>query len=248
MEQKPNPVNLEEIKLKLYEMLKPSGWGDKLKTFILSEDLTKILAELHRQSTSGERFTPILKQVFRAFVECPYSKLTTILIGQDVYPAIGQADGLAFSCSNTKKPAVSLQYIFREIEDTVYKDNDTEDPDKFAISMNPDLTRWANQGVLLLNTALTTTVGKIGAHYDIWRPFIAFLLDMLKNYNPGLVYVFLGKKAEEWKVNVGDNNYKLFTTHPAYAAYTKSKTWNSGDVFNKINTILFDKYGNKITW
>jgi uracil DNA glycosylase len=76
-------VNLEEVKTKLYEKLKPSGWGDKLKTFILSDDFDKILQYLLNESKSGKHFTPVLKQVFRAFEECPYNELKVVMIGQD---------------------------------------------------------------------------------------------------------------------------------------------------------------------
>jgi uracil-DNA glycosylase len=78
-----NTIDLDEIKLKLYEKLKPSGWGDKLKTFIMSEDFDKILKQLLKEAKANNRFTPPLKQVFRAFEECPYKDLKVIMLGQD---------------------------------------------------------------------------------------------------------------------------------------------------------------------
>mgnify|MGYP003648314847 CR=1 FL=1 len=78
-----NTINLEDIKIKLYEKLKPSGWGDKLKTFILSEDFDKILMALLKDAQEGKRFTPQIKQLFRAFEECPYNELKVVMIGQD---------------------------------------------------------------------------------------------------------------------------------------------------------------------
>ncbi len=76
-------VNLEDVKIKLYNKLKPSGWGDKLKTFLMSSDFDKILVSLMTETQQGKRFTPPLKQVFRAFEECPYNKLSIVMIGQD---------------------------------------------------------------------------------------------------------------------------------------------------------------------
>ena len=108
-------INLEEIKLKLIEKLQPSGWANKLRGFIQSSDFDKILSELYKQRTEGKKFTPALKQVFRAFEECPVDKLKVIMIGQDPYPHFGVADGLAFSCSNTGKPQPSLKNIFEAI-------------------------------------------------------------------------------------------------------------------------------------
>lgn len=76
-------VDLEEIKQKLIEKLKPSGWATKLKGFINSSEFDKILHALYTERENGKRFTPPLKQVFRAFEECPLDKLKVVIIGQD---------------------------------------------------------------------------------------------------------------------------------------------------------------------
>jgi uracil-DNA glycosylase len=233
-----NTIDLKDIKDKLYERLKPSGWADKLKTFLLSEDFDKILTTLYSEAKSGHRFTPPLKKVFRAFEECPYNDLKVIVIGQDPYPKLDAADGIAFSCSEGRIQS-SLKYIFKEIEDTVYKE---------GYQWDPDLARWSKQGVLMLNTALTTRVNEVGSHYSIWQPFIAFLLDILTFQNPGLVYIFMGRKAEAWAESVPDNNFKLFTTHPASAVHTKNERWDSKDVFNKVSEILWKQYKQRILW
>lgn len=234
-----NVVDLEEVKQKLYEKLRPSGWGDKLKTFILSSDFDKLLTVLLKEAQVGQRFTPPLKQVFNAFEACPYDKLRVVMLGQDPYPQVGVADGIAFSCSNTGKPQPSMRYMFKELEDTVYKDGYTWDP---------NLARWSNQGILLLNTALTTSIGTVGRHYMLWQPFLAFLFDILMFDSPGLVYVFMGAKAKEWAGSVPDNNFKIFTTHPAYAAHTNAEKWDSGDMFNKISTLVEKNFKEKIIW
>ena len=233
-------VNLEDVKLKLYEKLKPSGWGDKLRTFILSSDFDNILNALLKDAKNGQRFTPQLKQIFRAFEMCYYNKLSIIMIGQDPYPQKDVADGIAFSCSNTSKVEASLRYILKEVEDTVYPEG--------GYRWDPDLKRWSSQGILLINSALTTTITKPGTHYAIWKPFMTFLLDMLNFSNPGLIYVFLGKKASEWATSVSDNNYKFVVTHPASAAYLHMDKWDSKDLFNSINKILYKNNGQKIIW
>lgn len=233
-------MNVEEVKQKLFEKLEPSGWGRILKSFIFSAEFDDIIIKLWNLSKEEKRFTPPLKQLFRAFEECPYDKLEVIIIGQDPYPQLGVADGIAFSCSNTDKLQPSLRYILDEVNKTVY--------DGEQKSTDLDLKRWANQGVLLLNTALTTEVGKIGGHYDIWKPFTAYLLDWLNNYNPGLIYVYMGKKAEEWSDLINNTDYKFFVKHPASAAYNGSK-WDSDGVFTKIHEILGKTRGDYlITW
>jgi uracil-DNA glycosylase len=134
---------------------------------------------------------------------------------------------------------MSLKYIFKEIERTVHKNGYTWDP---------DLKRWSNQGILMLNTAFTTTIGKVGTHYEIWKPFIAFVLDVIGFQNPGLVYVFLGKKAQEWMESVPENNYLFKTTHPASAAYAQVEQWDSGDIFNKVSQITKKQFNYDIVW
>ena len=232
-------MNLKEIKQKMFDKLEPSGWGRIFKSFIFSSEFDDILTKLYTLSQEDKRFTPPLKQVFRAFEECPYDKLQVIIIGQDPYPTLGVADGISFSCSNTNKLQPSLKFILQEVDRTIYNGH--------LVSDELDLARWSNQGILMLNTALTVEVGKIGSHYDIWKPFTAYLLDWLNNYNPGLIYVYMGKKAEDWSDLTTNTQYKFFVKHPASAAYNGSK-WDSDDIFNKISSIVTNTTGNIITW
>lgn len=224
-------VDLDDIKVKLIEKLKLSGWAVKLKGFVHSSDFDKILQALYDERTAGKRFTPPLKQVFRAFIECPLDKLKVVIIGQDPYPHLGVADGIAFSCGNTQKAQPSLQNMFDAINKTVYPDA------PFELEHEPDLTRWANQGVLLLNRALTTQVDKVGAHYDIWHDFLMYVIDMLSLTNSGLIFVLLGQKAQELEGSISNAHYILKASHPASAAYSGGE-WDCKDVFNECNRII----------
>lgn len=232
-------IQLKEIQQKLYEKLKPSGWGDKLKLFLLSDDFYKILETLYIESTSGKKFTPVLKQLFTAFEECPYSELKVIILSPEPYPKAELADGMAFSSSNIDTIPASLEMILNDIERTVY-------PEGYK-SKTSDLRHWANQGVLLLNTNLTTTIGSSGVHNELWRPFNEYLFDMLSAYNSGLIYVFMGTGVKKWSKSINANNYKFFTKHPASAAYSKT-IWNSGNTFNQINKILKKNNNTTIIW
>ena len=234
-------VDLAEIKCKLIEKLTPSGWATKLRGFIMSSDFDKILDNLLQERDAGKRFTPPLKYTFRAFEECPEKELKVVMIGQDPYPHMGVADGIAFSCGLTGKPQPSLKNMFEAIEETVFQGYPTH--------QDPDLTRWANQGVLMLNSALTTQIDKVGTHYDIWKDFIMYVLDMLSLTNSGLIFMLLGAKAHELESVIGQNHYILKASHPASAAYTKT-VWDCNDIFNKANEILAKNNGPqyKIDW
>lgn len=227
-------VDLEEIKLKLIERLKPSGWAVKLKSFVYSSEFDRILQTLYDEREAGKRFTPPLKQVFRAFEECPVSDLKIVMIGQDPYPHLGVADGIAFSCGNTMKPQPSLDQMLAAIDKTVYPGE--------LVEHNPDLTRWANQGILMLNRALTCQVDKVGSHYDIWQDFIMYVIDMLSLTNSGLIFCLLGAKAQELESVISQSHYILKASHPASAAYTKSQ-WECNDLFNEANRIIEQNNG-----
>jgi uracil-DNA glycosylase len=233
-------MELLEIKQKMFEKLKFNNWDKVFNSFIFSSEFDDVLNQLYNLSIQDKKFTPPLKQVFRAFEECPYDNLKVVIIGQDPYPQFGVADGISFSCSNTNKLQPSLRYVLDEINRTVYGEN--------PVSTDVDLTRWSNQGILMLNTSLTTEVGKIGQHYDIWKNFTAYLLDYLTHNKENIVYIYMGKKAQEWADLTGDNNHKFFVSHPASAAYTKQKHWNSDNVFLKTQVLVKKYFNSEIIW
>ena len=238
-------ININEIKEKLSAKLVESGWSRVLRGFIFSNDFDNILLALIKDTQEDKRFTPSLKYLFRAFEETPYDDLKVVIIGQDPYPGVNQADGISFSCSLVHKALPSLRYILDAVNRTVYKDDYYSGK---LMSTDVDLKRWSNQGILMLNSAFTCTIGKPGSHFDLWQPLMAYLLDYLSVYNPGLSYVFLGKKAEENVVYLNDNNHKFFASHPASAAYSALKEWDCKDVFNNVSDVTKKSYNFDIKW
>jgi len=229
-------INIQEIGQKLYDKVKDKGWN-KLRTFALSSDMDDILAALVKEVEQGKRFTPPVKNLFTALEKCPLDTIKVVIIGQDPYPQFNVADGIAFSCSNTGNIEKSLQYMHESIKETV----------DVGYVGSPDLSPWAEQGVLLLNSALTTTIGKPGTHQEMWQPFIAYLLDILAHHKDDLVYAFLGKKAQDFADMVPDTNYKIMVSHPASAAYKGSK-WDCSNMWNQINNYLNEKGQQPISW
>lgn len=221
-------------------------WYNLLKTYILSSDfkdnLTTIIENLLKNET---RFTPGLKHIFEAFYKCKYKNTKIVLLGQDPYPQSGIADGLAFSCSNSVQPQPSLRYIFKAINKTVYK----QDGEEWRL-FNPGLHRWAAQGILLLNTALTVEMRKPGSHVNYWKNFTAFFIDMLSRHNPDIIWILLGKNAEEYLDLFPLENTPpiVMASHPASAAYNKAKEWDCKDIFNKVNEHLQKQGKDPIIW
>lgn len=223
-------TDFQEISEKIVQKLEPSGWANKLRGYLKSMEFEKVLKKLYELREEGKRFTPPLKNVFSAFENCPVKDLKVIMIGQDPYPYMNVADGMAFSCSITNRPQPSLKFMFEEIDRTV---NDGVPQDH-----NPDLTRWANQGVLLLNTALTCEIDKVGTHYDVWKDFIAYVVDMLNFTDSGLIFILMGKQAQGLESIIGSNHYILTTTHPASAAHNGTYKWDCKNIFNEVNRII----------
>ena len=190
-----------------------------------------IMNKLRDSVEQGLRFTPKFKDVFNGFYECPYDDLKVVIVGQDPYPQLGVADGIAFSCSIKGKAEKSLQYILKALED--------EDG-------SVDLRRWSNQGVLLINTAFTCEVNKIGSHYGIWKSFTEHVFENINRHNPDTIFILMGKKAEAWQTLLP--NCKIIKcSHPASAAY-RGGEWDCNDVFNKANTMLIKQDKTCINW
>tara|TARA_R110002051_G_scaffold294404_1_gene359675 strand:- start:2576 stop:3265 length:690 start_codon:yes stop_codon:yes gene_type:complete len=223
-----NIINLRET---LNSKLIDSGWDLMLSPFVNGLSFDMIMQALEQNVSQGRRFTPRFKDVFNAFYECPYKDLKVVIVGQDPYPQLGSADGIAFSCSNKNKAEKSLQYILKALGD--------EDGDV-------DLRRWSNQGVLLINTALTVEINKIGSHYHIWKPFTEYLFENINRHKSNTIFILMGKRAEEWQTLI-PNCKILKCSHPASAAY-KGRIWDSGDVFNKTNLLLQKQEKSCINW
>jgi uracil-DNA glycosylase len=235
---KANIVNSHEFREQIYKKLEPTGWNTALRMFIKSNEFITLIDKLKEEVVLDKRFTPTFKYVFKAFEECHYNDTRVIILGQDPYPQINVADGLAFSCSMQNKAEKQLEHIHSAIQKTV---------ENAQPSVN-NLQYLADQGVLLLNTALTTQIGKPGTHQEYWKPFMAHLLDYIRMDNPNIVYLLLGKKAEFWEDLIDQPDNVVKASHPASAAYAAKHEWDCNNCFNKVNEILASQELPKINW
>ena len=224
-------IDINLLRDNLNNKLKDSGWDRMLSPYVNGLSFDYIMNKLRDSVEQGLRFTPKFKDVFNGFYECPYDDLKVVIVGQDPYPQLGVADGIAFSCSRKGKAEKSLQYILKALED--------EDG-------SVDLRRWSNQGVLLINTAFTCEVNKIGSHYGIWKSFTEHVFENINRHNPDTIFILMGKKAEAWQTLLP--NCKIIKcSHPASAAY-RGGEWDCNDVFNKTNTMLIKQDKTCINW
>ena len=224
-------IDINIIRDSLNSTLVESGWDKMLSIYINGLNFDYIVNSLADGVKKDRRFTPKFKDTFNAFIECPYDDLKVVIVGQDPYPQFGVADGIAFSCSNKGKAEKSLQFILKQtIGDFTETGRVIYTPEEC------DLRRWSNQGVLLINTALTVEINKIGSHYGLWKSFTEYLFDTINKNHNNIPVILMGKKAEVWQPLL--SNQKIYkTAHPASAAY-RGGEWDHNDVFNKVNKEL----------
>ena len=155
---------------------------------------------------SGEIF-PMGKNIFRAFDKCPFDELKVVIIGQDPYHGVGQANGLCFSVNDGVPFPPSLQNIFKEVN------SDTGAP----IPVSGNLDRWAEQGVLLLNSVLTVRAHQAASHAGRgWEQFTDAVVRAIAERKSGLVYMLWGSYAQR-KGAIADpaKNLILKSVHPS---------------------------------
>jgi uracil-DNA glycosylase len=131
---------------------------------------------------------PEKSKIFSALNHCSFEKLKIVIIGQDPYHGINQANGLSFSVNSSEKSPPSLRNIFIEIN------NDLKTP----LRTNGNLTDWANQGVLLLNSVLSVEIGKPGSHSKIgWETFTDKLIKIISEQKSNIVFMLWGGYAKK---------------------------------------------------
>ena len=213
-------------------------FGDWMKVLDRAETM-KIMGWLRgiNQST----LCPSIKDVFKAFKLCPYNKCRVVFVSQDPYPQRGVAQGVLFG-NSSDTPENKLSPSLQIVKESVIN---FEIPHNF-INFDPTLESWAKQGILMLNSALTTEVNKIGVHMMKWRPFMIAFLKQMSMINPGIIYVLFGSQAQILEPYISKNNYVLKIEHPAYFARTNKKM--PYHIWKDINKILYDLYGERIEW
>lgn len=201
-----DPEKLEEKRKQLL-----GDWYYVLRDEFEKEYMTRISNFLAKRYKETEVYPP-KHQIFEAFKQCPYYRTKIIVIGQDPYHTPGVAHGLVFSTKKEKTPP-SLINIYKEIESEL---------GEHTFNHN-DLTQWANQGMLLLNAALTVERGKPKSHMEYmgskgigWNKFIDRVIEELNEHHNKLIFLLWGKFAQSFEPKIDSNkHYILQTSHPS---------------------------------
>jgi uracil-DNA glycosylase len=203
-------------------------WYSLLKPMLESDYFNKLGKEVLGSKFDSRTIYPPKEDIFKAFRLCPPSKTKVVILGQDPYHDKGSAVGLAFSNKPLSKPSPSVRNILKEVEQDVY--------DGLMVDYDPDLHRWAEQGVLLLNTALTVEEGKPGSHAKYWDRFTKFVLEALSKTEV-CVYLLWGAHAKGYIDNIDrESNFILTAAHPS--PFSANKGFFGCKHFSKCNEIL----------
>ena len=214
------------------------GDWSKLIDLQLTNSIMKKLSML----SCHDNLCPSLNNVFKAFKLCPLNSLRLVILGQDPYPQRGVATGLAFA-NSPDTPEKSYSPSLEVLRESVI---DYTIPHR-TINFDPSLEKWASQGVLMLNSALSCEVGKIGSHTLLWRPFIKSLLIGLSKYHTGIVYILMGTVAQSFEPYINTQfNHVVRIRHPSW--YAREKKSMPSDIWREANSILTGLNGSAINW
>ena len=198
----------------------------------------KLTDFVRAQYLSGKKIYPAPKNIFNAFNLCPFDDVRVVIIGQDPYHEPGQAHGLCFSVPDGITPPPSLVNIYKEIESDLGRPSAT----------HGDLTAWARQGVLLLNSTLTVAAHLAASHVGRgWEEFTDAVIRALATRREGVVYMLWGSYAQR-KASIVDENKNLVlkSVHPsplsAYRGFFGCKH------FSRANEYLAAHGGKPINW
>tara|TARA_Y100000590_G_scaffold470400_1_gene664567 strand:- start:32685 stop:33359 length:675 start_codon:yes stop_codon:yes gene_type:complete len=215
-----------------------SSWKEQIIDEF-SADYMKSLGDFLRdEKRKRKNILPPGHQIFNAFEQTKFHDVKVVILGQDPYHGPGQAHGLSFSVEHGIKPPPSLQNIYKELQSDI----------GISIPSHGNLTKWANQGVLLLNSILTVERGRPGSHANLgWEIFTDRILTVLNTKKKNVVYILWGKKAQD-KCEFIDDSQNLIIKSPHPSPYSANSGFFGSRPFSKANEYLKSYKVDPIKW
>ena len=209
-------------------------------------DLREADRIIKRLIASKQVVCPQIKDIFKAFTLCSLHDLKVVILGQDPYPDLvkgkPRATGIAFA-NATSTPEKNYSPSLDVLKESVI---DYTKPHERVI-FDPSLEKWEEQGVLMLNSALSCQAGRIGSHALMWRPFIKSFLTKLSGYDTGIVYVLMGNDAQSFEPCINARyNHIIKVRHPSW--YARNHVKMHSTLWQEINNHLIDHYGFGVKW
>ena len=213
-----------------------NDWKDIFEKNDMLSKINTILDKV-KPLYSSKKIYPKYENIFRALTLTSFNDVKVVIIGQDPYHEYNQANGLAFSLNEDVLITPSLRNIFKEL----YSDLNIK-------KINKDLSGWAKQGVLLLNTILTVEDNKALSHKDIgWEEITSYIIKYISDNKENVVFILWGNKAKEFKKVIDANkHYIIESAHPS--PLSASRGFFGSKPFSKTNKYLQEKNQSLIDW
>ncbi|MDF2192823.1 uracil-DNA glycosylase [Paraflavitalea sp. CAU 1676] len=214
------------------------SWKQILRDEFKKEYFTEIVGYLRIEKGSGKTIYPPGSLIFNAFNLTPFDQVKVVLIGQDPYHGAGQAHGLCFSVQDGIKPPPSLVNIYKEINNDI----------GLPIPKHGNLTRWAQQGVLMLNASLTVRAGEPMSHSRIgWADFTDSVIRKVSEQKKGVVFLLWGKFAQAKQELIDETKHQVLkAAHPS--PYSADSGFFGCRHFSKTNEYLTKEGLDPIDW
>jgi uracil-DNA glycosylase len=214
------------------------SWSKVLQDEFQKEYFKEIQEFLRKDKMENEVFPPE-PEIFAAFNHVPFNDVKVVIIGQDPYHGVNQANGLCFSVNPGIAHPPSLINIFKELE----SDLDIPYP------KSGDLSKWAKQGVLLLNATLTVRKSEANSHEKIgWQTFTDEVIEKLSKEREGIVFLLWGGFAKKKGKKIDRTKHHVLETgHPSPLSANRGY-WFGNKHFSTANELLKDKRLAPINW
>nr|WP_298658309.1 uracil-DNA glycosylase [uncultured Flavobacterium sp.] len=218
------PLNASWKQLLQAEFEKP--YFEKLMTFILVE-------------YTHNRCYPPKELIFSALNNCNFEDIKIVILGQDPYHGLGQANGLCFSVNDGISFPPSLVNIFKELEADL----------TIPIAISGNLERWAKQGILMLNTTLTVREGEAGSHQNKgWEEFTDAIIKKINDEKKGVIFLLWGGFAKRKGAYINKEKHLVLESgHPSPLSANRG-LWFGNKHFSKSNSYLVKTKRKPIDW
>ncbi len=214
------------------------GWKNVLKEEFTKAYFQQITIFLKAEKSTGKIIYPPGNLIFHAFDTTPFDEVKVVLLGQDPYHGQGQAHGLSFSVPDGVSPPPSLVNMYKELQTDL----------GVPISKSGNLTRWAQQGVLLLNSSLTVRAGLPASHAKIgWMEFTDAVIRKISEQKQQVVFLLWGKFAQDKQVLVDETKHLVLkAAHPS--PFSADKGFFGCKHFSKTNHYLVEHGIDPVYW
>lgn len=234
-----NFIEKRDMTVKLNNVQIEESWKAVLSDEFQQPYFETIKQFLLNEKKGGKIIYPKGSLIFNAFNSTPFNQVKVVILGQDPYHGPNQAMGLSFSVPKGEKIPSSLRNIYKELQ------TDIED---FTMPNHGDLTRWASQGVFLLNAFLTVQHKQPASHQKIgWQTFTDAVIRKLSEEKEGLVFLLWGSFARKKKSLIDTSKHHIFeSVHPS--GLSANRGFFGSKPFSKTNAVLIKQGKTPINW